>query len=381
MPALLINIRIEDEEKFNLFKVTLADLQGLFSEYHIKFRGSYSRNCLAFVNELLDKNESLSLYQDLQQDDWVDATLNMMGNVKSRSVFLYFEDHKLVSSRAHLANVLNEFDKQQLDYLCYSWFQSSALGIENLLPLNPERGTTLHAIEYSKTQNALVGKISPGYYHFSLVSICSVDYFKSILNSCNIRFKCYNKIIAALLCRIFPYPTHRKVANILNYYASKCGIYYCLYPPASPFNLEKMWFETIFINRPLRFGFLTNELYANYDDDNGAYRETLIKRGLYPFVNRADAAYDLKQLSKVYIHINLKDGDLYDCTYFSHRGRIRKPPLVHIAVDSGKVIVAYQSFETTLEDGASELFFSNKKPVVRSIGESNITIGIFDECF
>ncbi len=36
MPALLINIKIDLREKFDLFKVTLSDLSGLFEEKWIR---------------------------------------------------------------------------------------------------------------------------------------------------------------------------------------------------------------------------------------------------------------------------------------------------------------------------------------------------------
>jgi hypothetical protein len=382
MPALLINIKIDEEEKFNLFKVTLNDLSGLFSECHIKFRGAYSHKCLEVAKILLDKSKSLKFYQDLQEDDWVDATLSMLGNVKSRSLFLYFEDHKLVSTRSHLESVLIDFDKQNLDYLCYSWFQASALGIENLLPLNPEKGTMLHVIKYSKTEKALIGKISPGYYTFSLVNICSVEYLKSIITSCNMRFKFYNKTITALLSRLYPYPGYRRVAHVVNSLVNKFGIYLCLYPPASPFNLEKIWFEMeCFFHRPWRFGILVMELFANFDDDNGPYKESLVKRGLYPFQTRVEQSLDLKQMPQINFRVHLKDGELYDCTYFSHRGRINNPPVVHILVEAGKVIVTCQSLETTLENSSGMYFYTNKSPVVRSLGNSIITLGVFDECF
>ena len=195
------------------------------------------------------------------------------------------------------------------------------------------------------------------------------------------RFKFYSKTITALLSRLYTYPGYRRVAQVVNSLVNKCGIYYCLYPPASPFNLEKIWFETIFINRPLRFGVLTKELCANFDDDNGLYKESLIKRGLYPFQLRVEQSHDAKETPQISFRVHLRDGDLYDLTYFSRRGRIRKPPVVHILVENGKVIVTCQSLGTTLENSSGEYFYTNKRPVVRSLGDSIITLSVFDECF
>jgi hypothetical protein len=49
MPALLINIKIDLQEKFDLFKVTIADLTGLFEECHVKIRGIYSKECVEYI--------------------------------------------------------------------------------------------------------------------------------------------------------------------------------------------------------------------------------------------------------------------------------------------------------------------------------------------
>jgi len=381
MPALLINIKIEEEDKFNLFKITLLDMRGLFNECHVKIRGSYSQNCIEYAKECLNTAESLFFYQDLQQNDWIDATLKMLANVRNRSVFLFFEDHKLVATRSQIKETLNEFDQRQLDYLCYSWFQASRLNMENILPLNPERGVYMNIIQYSKNTNQLVGKISPNYCHFTLMSICSVNHFKSILNSSNKRFKYYNRILSYTLSRLFPHPAQKKILNSLNYIAKKINVYLCYNHPSSPFNLEKMWFESIYLNRTLRFGILKNELYANYDDDNGYYKESLIKRGLYPFTNHVDDNYALKSTQGINFSIELKDGELYECRYFSQRGRIRKAPLVNIMVEDGNVLITCQTIEVILKTSESQLFYSNQAPLISSIGASKIKIEVFDEAF
>ncbi len=381
MPALLINLKIDDEIKFELFKVTLADLRGLFNECHVKFRGAYSNKCLEFSKQILDKSESLTFYQDLQEKDWGDATMNMVSNVKSRSLFLYFEDHRLVSTRANLKSMLIDFDKYNLDYLCYSWFQASVLGIENLLPLNPVKTDLFHIIQYSQKTNSIIGGISPNYCAPSLLGIYSLAYFKSLLSTLNAKRKIYTRAFIAVLSRLFPHPRWRRVLHHINQYLSPLGISLCIWPPATPFNLEHLWFETVFCEKPWRFGFLSNELFANFDDDNGAYKESLIKRGLYPFKTQVEQGRNSKQKPPVTFRVNLRDGEPYDCAYFSRNGRIIKPPVVHILVEAGKVFVACQSLETVLENGTGEYFYANKRPVVRSFGDSIITISIFDECF
>jgi len=381
MTALFINIKIDNKIKYNIFKNTLLDLKGIFNEFHIKYRGSHTNQCIEYTKKIFNENEKLSFYQDLQGDDWVEASLYMLSNVKSRSIFLYFEDHKLTSSITHFSEVLSEFDDQQLDYLCYSFFNASVLGIENILPFNPKKTKNLHSFEYSKSQNKLIGKISPRYFHFSLVSICSVEYFKSILISSDMSIKIYNSNISSLLSRLFTYPSHRYVESSINNFLKHFNMYLCHFNPSSPFNLEKIWFQDLEIKRSLKIGVLTKELYTNYDDDNGSYMESMIKRGLYPFEKYVNFSIDKNDLSGIYFKTNLMDGELYDCTYFSRNERITSSPVVHITVITGKLKISYNSDTINLSSGENMYFYSNKRPTLISMGESSVEIGVFDECY
>ena len=104
MTALFINIKIDQEEKFDLFKITLTDIENVFDECHIKIRGNLANECIAFAKRLF--LERAIFYQDLQENDWVAASLVMVENIKSRSIFSYLEDHRLVKSQKNLSLVL-----------------------------------------------------------------------------------------------------------------------------------------------------------------------------------------------------------------------------------------------------------------------------------
>ena len=109
MTALFLNLKIDKKEKFNLFKITLADIECLFNECHIKIRGELANECIIFAKELF--SDRATFYQELQENDWIATTLVMINNVKSRSIFFYLEDHKLTSSPDDLNLVLKEFDE------------------------------------------------------------------------------------------------------------------------------------------------------------------------------------------------------------------------------------------------------------------------------
>jgi len=378
MQALLINIKIDNQEKLGLFKVTLADLMGYFEECHIKIRGALADECVAYSKDLFPGDTRF--YQELQESDWIAATLEMLENVTSRSVFLYFEDHKLVADQQLLGQVLEEFEDHQLDYLCYSFFKASQLNVSNLLPLRPSKRRSFQEFQLSPSNLDLLSKISPGYYTFSLLSIVSTSFFRALLQASNARWKIYNRVVPALLMRLFAYPGCRRVMNGLNYFLQPLGVALCLYPVGSPFNLEKMWFESH--NSSLegwKYGVALQELFANYDDDNGAYGESLIKKGLYPFDTQAIATSGLREgaAQKVCLEAN----ESYDCTYYSHRGRISRAPQVEIKVSVGKVSVRYQGAEFQITKGGCEFFYSNLGPVIQCDERAVIQIRVFDEAF
>lgn len=380
MPALLINLKIDVQEKFDFFKVTLADLSGLFEECHIKIRGTYSRECVEYANGQL--GNGIHFYQELQESDWVAATLEMLSQVKSRSVFLYFEDHKLVASEQRLEQTLTEFDKCNLDYLCYSFFKASQLDINNLLPLGVTQRESFHEFTLNRKNLNLIGKLSPGYYTFSLVSLVSVNYFRELLLTENEKFKIFNRKIISLITRLFSYPRYREVLKKMNHTFSSVGARVCIYPPSSPFNLEKIWSEFAILNHDeWKYGILKQELFANYDDDNGAYGESLIKKGLYPFCAQPLGTDGAGHLHSVVSQIALKEGESFDCTYYSHKGRISRAPQVEINVVCGKIIVLYQGVSFPLSSGDAKLFYSNLNPVIQCVESSDVQIKVFDDAF
>ena len=379
MPALLINIRIDEEEKLEFFKVTLSDLAEHFAESHVKIRGRYAAECVAYAQACL--RGAVHTYQELQEKDWIAATLEMVGQAKSRSVFLYFEDHKLVAPAGALRKVLAAFDASRLDYLCYSFFRASQLDARNVLPLGAVRGETFSEFRLTDPRVEVLGRISPNFYTFSLVSLVSIEYFKAILKTGNAGIKVHLRALTAVLTRLFRYPRYRRVVGTLNAVLSRIGVSLALYHPSSPFNLEKLWFESIPSAAGWKYGILHSELFANYDDDNRAYGESLIKKGLYPF--KADQ-FDLRAIGRmrpVVTTLSLKAGDSFDCAYHSHVERIRQAPVVQIASTTEAIEVRYQGVVHAMAAGEARYFYANLSPVIVCMADSEVQIKVFDEIF
>jgi hypothetical protein len=379
VPALLVNIRIDSEEKLEFFKVTFADIAALFDEWHVKVRGKRGQECVDFARQCA--GDALRDYQGLQQEDWVAATLEMVRQVKALSVFIYFEDHRLVAKRDELQRTLRAFDESGLDYLCYSFFQASQLESRNLLPLAPKAHAEFDSFALDARTRDLVGRISPNYYTFSLLSIASVEYFTAMLASENHRRKVYSRLLLAVLTRAFRYPAYRKAYAWLNSLVAQLGFALTIYEPSSPFNLEKLWHESVLGPRGWKFGIPKRELFANYDDDNGAYGESLIKKGMYPLRPEEFDPGRIAATRGVAYPVDLEPGIPLDCTYHSHNTRIRHAPVVEISVKAGSVDVSCKDSRTRLGAGESRCFYSNLGPVIHCGAPAKVQLRVLDEVF
>lgn len=382
MTALFINLKIDEKEKFDFFKVTLLDIERLFNECHIKIRGNFADDCILFSKKLLSGRAKF--YQQLQEKDWVAATLEMIESVKSSSIFIYIEDHKLISSSNDLKMVLNEFDKFKLDYLCYTFFSSSHLNKNNLLPLKPKHGPIFSEFFLDKKNIKVLKNISPLYCTFSFASICSKEYFEKLIHDENKKIKIYIRKLSSLLTIIFPYPKYKIIVNFLNFFLSFLNSRLCIYPINSPFNIEKLniemnRFEIKSHKKNWKIGVLNKELFANFDDDNNAYGESLIKRGLYPF--DSEKVVNIKMQSNISYNLKLSKGDFYDCTYYSQIHRIRNSPRIFIKVLAGKLKVNYVNKDIILEKDEAQGFYSNLSPIINCIKDAEIQLSIYDESF
>jgi hypothetical protein len=379
MPALLVNILINDLEKFELFKKTSSDIFKLFDEIHIKFRGKFTTSCLEYVDNNLECTPRH--YQGLGDYDWVDSTLHMVKNIKSRSIFLYFEDHILLKTSSDLRVILDAFDTQKLDYLSYSFFQASQLEINNILPLNPVHHNSFSSFLLNKDSAIVLGEISKNYYSFSLVSICSVEYFSNLLKIENKKYKVYNKYLSIIFSKLFKYPLYRKVLSRMNIFLSYFSIRIVFYPINSPFNLEKMLIDNSYREGPA-IGILKDELFANFDDDNGSYKESLIKRGLYPFnsLPRDEVIENLNDSTPLSSFVKiLKKNEEFAFSFYPREARIIKLPIVKIYCLSGYITVVGNNESYAISTGQEKIFYSNLNLIIVSNQKSEIKFIIYKD--
>ncbi len=375
--ALLINTFINDELKFNHFKITFSEIFKVFQSIHIKVRGSFRNKCIDYV--LLRVNNNVFTYQDIDNNDWIASTLLMVKNIKDANIFLYNEDHKLNCGIIKFKKILEAFSEKNIDFLSYSFFKASKLNSFNILPLKPTQDNLISHFYIDKEKLKMIGKISPKYYYISLIALFSNKYINYILNRENYRYKLYINPLSSIIARIFNY-RRRKIYIYINSFLNKFNINLCPYPINSPFNFEKIWFENKYLISKWRYGIPNYELFINYDDDNGMYGESLIKRGLYPFnnnyfINKLKGRRDL--LSEFIL--DLDADQIYDCTYFSAISRINLCPVLVLHVLSGEIDLTTLNDNLILKEDKKIFLYSNISPKIIAITDCQIRISIFDE--
>jgi len=378
MPALLANLRISTFDRLQSFKKTLNDLDGIFDEYHIKVRGLYAAESIKYAESIL--RGRIYTYQHLSSGDWLSAAQFMLKNIRSNVVHIFLEDHTRCCSNDVYKKVLTEFANKRLDYMTYSFFRASELDISNILPLGVTQGKYLYSFSLNATTKTLLSKISPRYPSFSLCSIVSKRYLTSLLNTANQPHKIYCGKLSTIGIIFLGYPAYKIVLSYLNGLLRGLNCVLCLYPIDSPHNLEK----TIVEQQPIAFrdlvvGVPRFELFANADDDNGAYGESLVKRGrLYP----AYSSLARPSLPASPIHnLNLAAKESFNLTYFSRLPRIISIPQVRVLLLSGSAIVKTDANQAFLEVGKDVYFFSTSSPIIIALTEAHLEYQVYDVIF
>lgn len=376
--SLLINTFINDELKFNHFKKNFIEIYELFDDIHVKIRGDFEDNCLNLVKKIC-KDYNLFIYQSLEGADWVADTLKIIEKITSKAIFIFNEDHFINTNKDLFIQTIQDFNKYNIDYMPYSFFKASKLNTCNILPLNPIQKKNFNFFEIDKKKLKLIGQISPTYYYISLSGIFSKRYLHYHLIKNNFKHKFHTLFLSKIISRIFN-EKRRYIYEIINNLINKFSINLCLYPFYTPFNLEKMWFENYNFKRSWRYAILKNELFTNFDDDNGFYGESLIKRGLYPFEDNyfiKDLKNKKNLLSK--FDLILYKGDKYDATYYSRLNRINKCPVLGIEVIEGIISVKNDRENIQIKSNNILLTYSNQSPILIALSDCKLEISVFDE--
>ena len=135
------------------------------------------------------------------------------------------------------------------------------------------------------------------------------------------------------------------------------------------------------VNGRLTIGIPKQEAFANFDDDNGAPDESLIKRGLYPFCEIPYSVPSPGSAPFVEKTIDLAKNEGRSLLYHSAVGRIRRAPIVVVEVMSGQISLQSPGNNTMMIGGDVTALYANKGGRVVALESASIVLRIYDECF
>jgi hypothetical protein len=293
-------------------------------------------------------------------------------------IFLFNEDHIINCEIDTLKQTIKELYEFKVDIMPYSFFKANRLNTFNILPLNPKQNNFIHYFDVDKNKLKLIGKISPNYFHVSLISIFSTKYFNKLINSENIKIKFHSKILNKIIERLYPGRKYRILEKI-NFFLNKLNLSLNNWPVYTPFNFEKVWYQDLNSNGEWRQGIPKYELFTNFDDDNTAYGESLIKRGLYPYDEKYFKPRIIRSNLLSEFLLELNKGDYYDLTYYNSRDRILICPVLQVTILKGDIKISSSNEKFIVKEKNKYLIYSNLAPVLLAKTDCKVKISIFDK--
>ena len=366
MVTTVCNIFINSDFKFELFKQTFPRAYGVSDNWLINIRGKYREDVVKYIREnFSDSNKNCIFFSGLNDGNWAKSTRKMLESSKYDYVYVFLEDHFLLKPLEYFKEVVRDMQDNGIDYFQYSFFNVGlhTNSIEKIYPdftnyfcsfiLGPER-----LQEFRKSHRY--------FFPYSLASVTSKCYFLKLLElESKILIKVpliFQEIIEKLFLH---YPRNRSFWFVLNKLITKAGLRLTIYPSATPFNLEKSLFDFDPGLMPIKVGVLKEELFANWDDDNGVSDSSLMKRGLYPLsfvVNNVD--YQPSVVKKY----NQQKEKTLRFRYYADKSRITAVPLKYIAVESGSLQIV-STLETVSLNTGEHVWVAANIPHVITVQE------------
>lgn len=349
MVTAICNVFINSDIKFELFKETFPRVYGISNNWLINIRGKYHENCIKYVQDNFpDFRENCHFFPNLYDNDWAKSTRAMLENSKYDYIYVFLEDHFLLKPLDYFKDVIRDMIDSKVEYFMYSAF-NIGLSVHSAEGLYPDYSKYFFHFQFDEKNITYLKENNSQFYPYSSVSICTKKYFEKILTIENkLLLKVPFLLQAFMEKNFFTYPKNRVFWFGVNKLVSYFGIRFVIYPPSTPFNTEKSLFDCDSKLLPLKVGCLMEELFANWDDDNGISNSSLIKRGLYPKHFIIDSKKNEPPLKKSY---HLLCGKILKCQYYPDKPRITKIPLKYILVESGTLDIASSLENLSLSSG------------------------------
>lgn len=386
----ICNIYINTQIKLDIFQESFPEVFSLSDNWLIYIRWKFRSEAISFINEKFKNTpDNFEIFQNLYDSDWIKSTSKMLEKANHSYVFLYWEDHFLVNRVEKIKSIVEEMEKENIDYLQYSMF-NIWIPIYNIEELYPDDYENVFALSITeKNKLSLFERFFP-FYPFSIDCICTKDLLQKMLQTNNYKWiLIWGKIQFGLNYLLMPLSYISKalkfkawirtfcslaaLVSMMNKIFVKIWYKFILFPKATPFNLEKHLLD--FELYPIKVWFVKEELFANWDDDNWLSNSALIKRWLYP------KSFTFKKYEKIdwskHKTYSLKKGQIKYGVYYSPFRRADIPVKI-VKVISGELKITWNNEEFILKSWEEIWFFSNKKHQLTAVEDTTYSYSVYN---
>jgi len=376
MLTALCNIYLNSSGALEKFQESFPLVYEISDNWLINIRGKEHDAAIAFIKKTFPNSEATcTIFSGLDDTQWAASTTLMLKSARYEYLYVYLEDHFLMKPLSQMREVIKEMMKLKLDYLQYSFF-NVGLNLDSLEVFQPDQAEHLFHFTFKPEHIALAKKTNPTFYPYALPSISRLSFFKKLLTIEERRLIKIPRTVQGILENVyFIYPRNRQLYFKLNGWLQNFGLRIVIYTPGSPFNLEKSLHDCDASLLPYELGVLREELFANWDDDNGVTNTSLIRRGLYP--RRLQYEQKTPKLAaESFKEETLKKKVKVARRYHPNTGRISTLPLKVIRVHEGSVRISGPTEEHTLHKGETITLYANIPHTLEAIEDLRYSYAI-----
>ncbi len=377
MVTALCNVYVNSPLKLALFKETFSEVYSISDNWLIYFRGKYKKEAEIFIKRL-DSSKHAVIFNNLNDDSWGFSVKEMLKHSIHNYIYIYIEDHFLMENVDTFKEAIDDAIKNGIDYFSYSFFNAD-IDFNTLELMYPDYSKFFAFFDLSD-QNAAYFKTSNKFFFpFSLVSVVSKEYFLKVL-----RTELYsNKMIPHLIQKIMwrlhlVYPRYRILICKINKFLKVFNIRLTLYTPASPLNMEKSIHEMEGELLPLKIGVLNKEIFANFDDDNGAKNVSVIKRGKYPKGLKAEGVTKPIVVSELKEY-RISAHEVINRQFYLKASRQSSIFLKYIFVNKGKLKIQSDTEEHILSKDEFIYVYANIPHTIEGMVDSVFSVKIIPD--
>ncbi len=359
MVTAICNILIDSDAKFELFKEAFSRVYGISDNWLIHIRGRHSRDVVEYIQKSFpDYPQNYQFFSNLYDRNWAKSTRKMLAASRYEYIYVFLEDHLLLKPLTYFKDVIRNMVESKIEYFGYSFF-NVGLSMSSAEGLYPDYLKHFFAFQFNQKNIWYLKKYNRHFYPYSLASVSTKKYFQKLL-----------AIESAFLIKVpfllqafmencfFIYPRNRTFWFAINKLTLKVGVRFVIYPPATPFNLEKSLFDCNAFLLPLTIGGLREELFANWDDDHIVSGSSLVKRGLYPPVLKSNAV-DTDNGSVLGKEYTIAKGVVVAKQFYPEIRRISFIPLKKMLIKSGSVKIYSDQNSYVLKQGEEICLHAN----------------------